>query len=46
MSDYQTRQVVQAMQEIAQAQADVAPIVGSLPAMDSAARVYGAVSRL
>lgn len=42
MADYQTRAAVRAMQEIAQAQADVAPVVGSLPAMDSAAGVYGA----
>lgn len=42
MTDYQTLIVVRAMQEIVQAHADVAPVVGSLPAMDSAAAVYGA----
>lgn len=42
MSDYHTRAAVRVMQEIAQAQADVAPVVGNLPAMDSAAGVYGA----
>ncbi len=42
MSDYHTRAAVRAMQEIAQAQADVAPVVGNLPAMDSAAGVYSA----
>lgn len=42
MADYQTRAAVRAMQEITQAQQDVAPVVGSVPAMDSAAGVYGA----
>ncbi|MGI3779052.1 MAG: hypothetical protein ACRYGC_17315 [Janthinobacterium lividum] len=42
MTDYQTRAAVRAMQEITQAQQDVAPVVGSVPAMDSAAGVYGA----
>jgi len=46
MADYQTRAAVRAMQEIAQAQADVAPVVGSLPAMDSAAAVYTAALKL
>lgn len=46
MSDYHTRAAVRAMQEIAEAQAAVAPVVGSLPAMDSAAGVYGAALKL
>jgi len=40
MTDYHTRAAVREMQKIAEAQSDVAPVVGSLPAMDSAAGVY------
>jgi len=40
MADYQTRAAVREMQAIAQAQADVAPVVGNLPAMDSATTIY------
>lgn len=45
MADYHTRAAVRELQAIAQAQQDVAPFVGSLPAMDSAASVYGAALR-
>lgn len=40
MTDYVTRKAVREMQAIAQAQAEVAPIVGAVVAMDSAAGVY------
>ncbi len=40
MADYHTRAAVREMQKIAEAQAEVSPVVGALPAMDSAAKVY------
>lgn len=40
MTNHQTRAAVREMQAIAQAQAEVAPVVGAVVAMDSAAGVY------
>ena len=40
MADYVTRAAVREMQAIVQAQAEVAPVVGAVVAMDSAAGVY------